>query len=425
MRKRFHKLANICCRDGMPRIRFGAVRNVPLDLHLEPLGKLARVLLAMTTGCWARTLGVVTESDALSQSSPNPLIEPTVSARKALLIRGLCFKETFERTGVVWARCTLTAPCTLSSLWGESHLCFSRMQLLTYHSLRWTIFQEEIEACEEALKQRTRSMGSKIKDLLICPIYANLPTELQAKVFEATSPGVRKVVLATNIAETSLTIDGVKFVIDPGFQKINSYSPKTGMESLQVVPVWVFVEPHEMCDSADDHCMHFSVAWLRMELSVAELHWSPVHPTTPWNTADFVMQTSQASANQRAGRAGRTSPGKCFRLFTQWSFLHDMEENTVPEIQRSNLCSVALMLKSLGINDVLNFDFMDPPPSAALLRAFEQLCVSPLLAVCLVETDVQALRAPVATLSGSNTLSAHAATHPASPASRSPLESPI
>jgi hypothetical protein len=86
------------------------------------------------------------------------------------------------------------------------------------------------------------------------------------------------------------------------------------------------------------------------------------------------VQTSQASANQRAGRAGRTSAGKCFRLFTQWSFMHDMEENTVPEIQRTNLCSVALMLKSLGINDILNFDFMDPPPSAALLRAFEQLC---------------------------------------------------
>ena len=86
------------------------------------------------------------------------------------------------------------------------------------------------------------------------------------------------------------------------------------------------------------------------------------------------MQTSQASANQRAGRAGRTSTGKCFRLYTQWSFMHDMEENTVPEIQRTNLCSVALMLKSLGINDILGFDFMDPPPSAALLRAFEQLC---------------------------------------------------
>jgi hypothetical protein len=97
--------------------------------------------------------------------------------------------------------------------------------------------QEEIEACEEALKQRIRGLGSKVEDLLICPIYANLPTELQAKVFEPTPAGVRKVVLATNIAETSLTIDGVKYVIDPGFQKINSFSPKMGMEALQVVPV--------------------------------------------------------------------------------------------------------------------------------------------------------------------------------------------
>lgn len=102
---------------------------------------------------------------------------------------------------------------------------------------RWIFVQEEIEACEELLKQRTRGFGSKIKDLEICPIYANLPTDLQAKIFEPTPPGCRKVVLATNIAETSLTIDGIKYVIDPGFHKINSYSPKTGMESLQVVPV--------------------------------------------------------------------------------------------------------------------------------------------------------------------------------------------
>ena len=107
------------------------------------------------------------------------------------------------------------------------------------------------------------------------------------------------------------------------------------------------------------------------------------------------MQTSQASANQRAGRAGRTSAGKCFRLYTQWSFLHDMDENTVPEIQRTNLCSVALMLKSLGINDILNFDFMDPPPTAALLRAFEQLCASTCLAgtlLCAEAGPVLALR---------------------------------
>lgn len=74
-------------------------------------------------------------------------------------------------------------------------------------------------------------------ELIICPIYANLPSDMQAKIFEPTPDGARKVVLATNIAETSITIDGVVFVIDPGFVKQNSYNPRTGMASLTVVPV--------------------------------------------------------------------------------------------------------------------------------------------------------------------------------------------
>eukprot|EP00850_Spirogloea_muscicola_P002702 SM000010S04340 [mRNA] locus=s10:987946:997012:- [translate_table: standard] len=141
----------------------------------------------------------------------------------------------------------------------------------------------------------------------------------QARIFEPTPEGARKVVLATNIAETSLTINGIKFVIDPGFCKQKSYNPRTGMESLIVTPV------------------------------------------------------SKASANQRAGRAGRTSPGKCFRLYTAWSFQNELDDNTLPEIQRTNLGNVVLMLKSLGINDLINFDFMDPPPAETLLRALEQL----------------------------------------------------
>ena len=76
---------------------------------------------------------------------------------------------------------------------------------------------------------------------MICPIYANLPSEMQAKIFEPTPEGARKVVLATNIAETSITIDGVVFVIDPGFVKQNSYNPRTGMSSLVVVPVSVLM----------------------------------------------------------------------------------------------------------------------------------------------------------------------------------------
>ncbi|THH31166.1 hypothetical protein EUX98_g3025 [Antrodiella citrinella] len=159
--------------------------------------------------------------------------------------------------------------------------------------------QDEIEAAHENLQETARALGNKIAELMICPIYANLPT--------------------TNIAETSITIEGVVYVIDPGFVKQNSYNPRTGMSSLVVVPC------------------------------------------------------SRASANQRAGRAGRVGPGKAFRLYTKWAFANELEENTVPEIQRTNLGMVVLLLKSLGINDLIGFEFMDPPPGETLMRALELL----------------------------------------------------
>ncbi|XP_065190543.1 pre-mRNA-splicing factor ATP-dependent RNA helicase DHX16-like [Sycon ciliatum] len=179
--------------------------------------------------------------------------------------------------------------------------------------------QEEIETSYETLMERTRRLGSKIRELLVLPIYANLPSDMQAKIFEPTPPGARKVVIATNIAETSLTIDGIIYVIDAGFCKQKCYNPRTGMESLVVTPC------------------------------------------------------SRASSNQRAGRAGRVAAGKCFRLYTRWSYENELEEQTIPEIQRTNLGNVVLMLKSLGIEDLLNFDFMDPPPSETLVMALEQL----------------------------------------------------
>ncbi|XP_070509212.1 pre-mRNA-splicing factor ATP-dependent RNA helicase DHX16 [Chironomus tepperi] len=179
--------------------------------------------------------------------------------------------------------------------------------------------QEEIETCHEILTDRVKRLGSKIKELLILPIYANLPSDMQAKIFEPTPPNARKVVLATNIAETSLTIDNIIFVIDPGFAKQNNFNSRTGMETLMVVPI------------------------------------------------------SKASANQRAGRAGRVAPGKCFRLYTAWAYQHELEDNTVPEIQRINLGNAVLMLKALGINDLLHFDFLDPPPTETLVLALEQL----------------------------------------------------
>ena len=179
--------------------------------------------------------------------------------------------------------------------------------------------QEEIEIIEQNLTDTARKLGSRMKELVICPIYANLPSELQAKIFEPTPPNARKVVLATNIAETSLTIDGIVYVIDPGFVKENHYNARTGMESLNVVPC------------------------------------------------------SRASAEQRKGRAGRVGPGKCFRLYTSFSYMNELEESTMPEIQRTNLNSVVLLLKSLGINDLVDFDFMDPPPAETLIRALEHL----------------------------------------------------
>lgn len=179
--------------------------------------------------------------------------------------------------------------------------------------------QDEIETCHELLQDRVKRLGSKLKELLILPVYANLPSDMQAKIFEQTPPNARKVVLATNIAETSLTIDNIIYVIDPGFAKQNNFNSRTGMESLMVVPI------------------------------------------------------SKASANQRAGRAGRTAPGKCFRLYTSWAYKHELEENTVPEIQRINLGNAVLTLKALGINDLLHFDFLDPPPHETLVLALEQL----------------------------------------------------
>jgi pre-mRNA-splicing factor ATP-dependent RNA helicase DHX16 len=150
--------------------------------------------------------------------------------------------------------------------------------------------QEEIEAAAEMLTMRTRGLGSKIRELLIMPIYATLPAEQQAKIFEPTPPDARKVVIATNIAETSLTIEGIVYVIDTGFCKQNAYNHRSGMESLQVVPV------------------------------------------------------SKASAIQRAGRAGRTSPGKCFRLYTAYAYQSELPDDTVPEVQRTNLSNVVLMV---------------------------------------------------------------------------------
>jgi len=181
--------------------------------------------------------------------------------------------------------------------------------------------QEEIDTGCGILYERVKALGPSVPDLHILPVYSSLPSEMQTKIFEPAPPGSRKCVVATNIAEASLTIDGIYYVVDPGFAKQKVYNPKVGMDSLVVAPI------------------------------------------------------SQASARQRAGRAGRTGPGKCFRLYTEAAFKNEMLPTSVPEIQRTNLGMTCLTLKAMGINDLGpgGFDFMDPPPAQTLVTALEQL----------------------------------------------------
>lgn len=179
--------------------------------------------------------------------------------------------------------------------------------------------QEEIDTACQILYERIKGLGKNVPELIILPVYSALPSEMQSRIFEPAPPGKRKVVVATNIAEASLTIDGIYYVVDPGFAKQNVYNPKLGLDSLVITPI------------------------------------------------------SQASAKQRAGRAGRTGPGKCYRLYTESAYRNEMLPTTVPEIQRINLGVTTLNMKAMGINDLLSFDFMDPPPPQALISAMEQL----------------------------------------------------
>ncbi|CAG9971334.1 unnamed protein product [Clonostachys byssicola] len=178
--------------------------------------------------------------------------------------------------------------------------------------------QEDIEITCELVQKRLDALNDPPK-LSILPIYSQMPADLQAKIFDRAAPGVRKCIVATNIAETSLTVDGIKYVVDAGYSKMKVYNPKMGMDTLQITPI------------------------------------------------------SQANASQRSGRAGRTGPGKAFRLFTEKAFKEELYLQTIPEIQRTNLANTVLMLKSLGVKDLLDFDFMDPPPQDTILTSMFDL----------------------------------------------------
>nr|KAG5707205.1 hypothetical protein BaRGS_017889 [Batillaria attramentaria] len=180
--------------------------------------------------------------------------------------------------------------------------------------------QEDIEVTCELLSERLGELD-EAPQLAILPIYSQLPSDLQAKIFQKAPDGIRKCVVATNIAETSLTVDGIQFVVDAGYCKLKVFNPKIGMDALQIFPI------------------------------------------------------SQANANQRSGRAGRTGPGQAFRLYTHRQYKDEMLTTTVPEIQRTNLANVVLLLKSLGVVDLLSFHFMDPPPQDNIMNSMYQLWV--------------------------------------------------
>jgi pre-mRNA-splicing factor ATP-dependent RNA helicase DHX38/PRP16 len=178
--------------------------------------------------------------------------------------------------------------------------------------------QEDIEVTCELVAERLKQLNDP-PELSILPIYSQMPADLQAKIFDRAAPGVRKVIVATNIAETSLTVDGIMYVVDCGFSKLKVYNPKMGMDTLQITPV------------------------------------------------------SQANASQRAGRAGRTGPGKSFHLYTERAFRDEFYMSTIPEIQRTNLANTVLLLKSLGVKNLLDFDFMDPPPQDTITTSLFDL----------------------------------------------------
>ncbi|XP_003384417.3 PREDICTED: probable ATP-dependent RNA helicase DHX35 [Amphimedon queenslandica] len=177
--------------------------------------------------------------------------------------------------------------------------------------------QEEVETAVKLLKEHAERVTKGLQ-LLPLPLYGGLPYSEQIQVFQRTPPNSRKVIVSTNIAETSVTINGIVYVIDCGFVKLKAFSPQTSLESLVIVPI------------------------------------------------------SQSSALQRSGRAGRVRSGKVYRLYTEESY-RALDVTTVPEVQRSSMAPVVLQLKALGIDNVLRFNYLSPPPAESLLQGLELL----------------------------------------------------
>ncbi|XP_059629455.1 pre-mRNA-splicing factor ATP-dependent RNA helicase DEAH10-like [Cornus florida] len=178
--------------------------------------------------------------------------------------------------------------------------------------------QEEIESVGRLIQERLRQLPEGSQKLTTLTLFSSLPSEKQMRVFMPAPAGFRKVILATNIAETSVTIPGIKYVIDPGVVKTRDYCSRTGVESL------------------------------------------------------VIVATSKAQALQRSGRAGREGHGKCYRLYPERIF-EKLKDSTDPEIKRCNLSNVILQLKALGVDDIIGFDFMEKPSTMTIMKSLELL----------------------------------------------------
>ena len=178
---------------------------------------------------------------------------------------------------------------------------------------------DEIATAAHALRELVRELQEDDRTtMLVLPLHASLPPDEQARVFSPAPRGCRKVILATNVAETSLTIPGVSIIVDLGLVKEKRFDASRGLEMLTVVPI------------------------------------------------------SQSAATQRAGRAGRTAPGEVYRLYTE-AQLAQMDSEPQPEIARTNLANAVLQLKGMGLTRLHSFDWLDPPDPTSLHQAVRQL----------------------------------------------------
>jgi ATP-dependent RNA helicase DHX33 len=187
--------------------------------------------------------------------------------------------------------------------------------------------QEDIENLQSSLRMYADKLPQGVPSVIVCPLYASLSPAQQARVFQPTPPDSRKCVLATNIAETSITIPGVRYVIDTGKQKEKRHLARIA-GSGEAYPISIHL------------------------YTLSDLHSSGFDTLV---TTDIT----KSAAMQRAGRAGREGHGYCFRLYTEEAF-NSMTMSAEPEIQRSNLTAVFLMLKVIG-QDLDKMPFMDIP----------------------------------------------------------------